>query len=63
MQETFGDTVSQKVRILYGGSVTSSNAASLICEPDVDGFLIGGASLDIEELATIVQLSSYKNRI
>jgi triosephosphate isomerase len=35
----------QKTRILYGGSVTESNAATLIGKPDVDGFLVGGASL------------------
>jgi triosephosphate isomerase len=34
-----------KIRILYGGSVTESNAATLIAKPDVDGFLVGGASL------------------
>lgn len=36
---------SQKTRILYGGSVTESNADTLIGKPDVDGFLVGGASL------------------
>ena len=34
-----------KTRILYGGSVTEKNAAELISKPDVDGFLVGGASL------------------
>lgn len=34
-----------EVRILYGGSVTDTNAAELISKPDVDGFLVGGASL------------------
>jgi len=33
------------VRILYGGSVTDKNAAELIGKPDIDGFLVGGASL------------------
>ena len=35
----------EKTRILYGGSVTDKNAAELIEKPDVDGFLVGGASL------------------
>lgn len=56
--ETFGQEVSQGVRILYGGSVTSANAANLIAEPDVDGFLIGGASLNTQELTRIVMLAS-----
>ena len=40
-------------RILYGGSVKSSNAESLISQPDIDGFLVGGASLDVEEFNVI----------
>ena len=53
-----------QVRILYGGSVTSKNAAELISQPDVDGFLIGGAALDVEELAKIARLAlkSTKSR-
>ena len=62
LRRTFDNNVANSVRILYGGSVTSSNASSLISEPDVDGFLIGGASLEVEELASIVKLASYKNR-
>ncbi len=42
------------VRILYGGSVKASNAAEIIAQPDVDGALVGGASLDGTEFATIV---------
>jgi triosephosphate isomerase len=43
------------VRILYGGSVKPENADELIALPDVDGFLVGGASLDAESFATIVR--------
>ncbi len=42
------------VRILYGGSVKASNAAEIVAQPDVDGALVGGASLDGPEFATIV---------
>ena len=42
------------VRVLYGGSVTPGNAAGLLSQPDVDGALVGGASLDPEPFATIV---------
>ncbi|WP_324254902.1 triose-phosphate isomerase [Fluctibacter halophilus] len=47
--------VAQGLRILYGGSVKSSNAAELFGQPDVDGGLIGGASLDPEEFLRICQ--------
>ncbi|WEV64817.1 triose-phosphate isomerase [Bifidobacterium sp. ESL0732] len=57
LHETFGSKVSDMVRILYGGSVTSKNAVELISQPDVDGFLIGGASLDADELAKICRLT------
>ena len=42
------------VRILYGGSVNAGNAAELLAQPDVDGALVGGASLDPDEFAAIV---------
>jgi triosephosphate isomerase (TIM) len=45
----------QAVRILYGGSVKSSNAAEIMAQPDVDGALVGGASLDADEFAKIVE--------
>lgn len=56
IRETFGDETATSLRILYGGSVTSKNASQLITQPDVDGFLVGGASLHPEELAKIVRL-------
>jgi triosephosphate isomerase len=43
-----------RVRILYGGSVKPANAAELLALPDVDGALVGGASLDPEDFAAIV---------
>ncbi len=42
------------VRVLYGGSVKPENAAELLALPDVDGALVGGASLDAESFAPIV---------
>jgi triosephosphate isomerase len=50
--------VAQRVRILYGGSVTAANAAELLALPDVDGALVGGASLDPAEFATIVSAAT-----
>ncbi|MGI8777603.1 MAG: triose-phosphate isomerase [Acidimicrobiales bacterium] len=50
-----GDTVAASVRIQYGGSVKSSNIADIMAQPDIDGALVGGASLDPDEFAKIVQ--------
>jgi len=47
--------IAAAMRILYGGSVKASNVAEIMAKPDVDGALIGGASLDPEELAKIVK--------
>jgi len=47
--------IASNMRILYGGSVKSSNIAEIMKKSDVDGALIGGASLDPEELAKIVK--------
>ena len=46
------------VRIQYGGSVKAANAAELMAQPDIDGALVGGASLDPDEFAKIVQFGS-----
>ncbi|MCW3063778.1 MAG: triosephosphate isomerase [Solirubrobacterales bacterium] len=46
---------SERVRILYGGSVKPEGAGDLIAQPDIDGFLVGGASLDPEAFAAIVR--------
>ena len=48
----------ESVRILYGGSVKSSNAAEIMAEADVDGALVGGASLDPAEFAKIVEAAA-----
>ena len=45
------------VRIQYGGSVKASNVAEIMAQPDVDGALVGGASLKAEEFAAIVLFS------
>ena len=45
----------QRTRVLYGGSVKGENCAELLCLPDIDGALVGGASLDAESFADIVE--------
>ena len=49
----FGET-GDRIRIQYGGSVKPGNAAELMSQPDIDGALVGGASLDPESFASIV---------
>lgn len=50
----FGDAVANQTSILYGGSVKPANAADLFIQPDIDGALVGGASLDVTQFAAIV---------
>lgn len=52
--ETHGSEIADKTRILYGGSVKPDNIATLMSQPDVDGALVGGASLEAESFAQIV---------
>ncbi len=53
LTESFGD-VAEKVRIQYGGSVNPGNAKELLAQPDIDGALVGGASLKADSFAAIV---------
>ena len=53
----FDDAVARKVRIQYGGSVKPANARELMSQPDVDGALVGGASLEVRSFSDIIKLS------
>jgi triosephosphate isomerase len=53
--------IADNVQILYGGSVKGANAAQLFGMPDIDGGLIGGASLDADEMLTICRAASTAN--
>jgi triosephosphate isomerase (TIM) len=53
--ETFGPEAGLRVRIQYGGSAKASNAVDLLRQPDIDGLLVGGASLDPDEFSKIIQ--------
>ena len=50
--------VAERVRILYGGSVKADNIDALMAQPDIDGALVGGASIDGEEFVKIVKYQS-----
>ena len=56
LMEAWGKETAERLRILYGGSVTPDNIATLISEPDIDGALVGGASLKAETVLNIVRL-------
>jgi triosephosphate isomerase len=54
----FGDEVAQNIRILYGGSVKANNAADFFGQPEIDGGLVGGASLKAEDFVKIVEAAA-----
>ena len=55
LRAQYGALVSRKVCILYGGSMNAKNCAGLLAQPDIDGGLIGGASLKVEDFAAIIR--------
>ena len=59
--ETFTPEAGESVRILYGGSVKAANIAAIMAQPDVDGALVGGASLQAEEFAAIARFYDMPN--
>lgn len=63
LQELFPTLSGDKVRILYGGSVKSANTKQLIRTPGIDGFLIGGASLDVDEYVKIAEITRLETKV
>jgi triosephosphate isomerase len=59
LAELLGDDTAAATRILYGGSVKSGNIAGFMRQPNVDGALVGGASLDIPEFSAIVRYQKH----
>lgn len=59
LTDLYGAELADGVRVLYGGSVKSSNVAAIMAEPDVDGALVGGASLDPGEFAAICRFRDH----
>jgi triosephosphate isomerase len=62
LTEKYGSEVADAVRIQYGGSVKANNIAQIMSQPDVDGALVGGASLDAEGFAAIVRFPEHVSR-
>jgi len=55
LTELFGADAAQSIRVLYGGSVTALNASEYFARPEIDGALVGGASLKVDEFLAITQ--------
>ncbi|HEX2131995.1 MAG TPA: triose-phosphate isomerase [Actinophytocola sp.] len=58
LAEKYGDQIAAEVRVLYGGSVKSGNIGDLVKQDDIDGALVGGASLDAEEFTKLCALAA-----
>jgi triosephosphate isomerase len=56
LRQWFGGEAAERCRVIYGGSVKPDNIRQLIAEPDVDGALVGGASLDLKSFADIITM-------
>ncbi|MGO3146866.1 MAG: triose-phosphate isomerase [Leucobacter sp.] len=59
LRQLRGDHVADTTRVLYGGSVASQNVAAFLKQPNVDGALVGGASLKVDEFSRIVQFRKH----
>jgi len=59
LSEAWGTAPAESTRILYGGSVKATNIASLMRQPNIDGALVGGASLDVSEFASICRFLKH----
>ena len=58
LKDLFGAETAEAIRILYGGSVTAANAAEFFAQPDIDGALVGGASLKSDEFIAIAKAAA-----
>jgi triosephosphate isomerase (TIM) len=55
ISERHGGEIADRIRILYGGSVNATNVAALMAQPDIDGCLVGAASLKVDEFSAIAR--------
>ncbi|WDZ84213.1 triose-phosphate isomerase [Micromonospora cathayae] len=62
LAELYDQATADQVRVLYGGSVKAANVAAIMAKPDVDGALVGGASLDAEEFVQICRFPEHISR-
>ncbi|MDR7278011.1 triose-phosphate isomerase [Catenuloplanes atrovinosus] len=62
LAKKYGEETAATVRVLYGGSVKANNVAQIMAQPDVDGALVGGASIDAEQFVQIVRFPEHVAR-
>jgi triosephosphate isomerase len=62
IENQYGSDVSERISILYGGSVNASNAANLFLQNDIDGALVGSASLNADDFIEIINSSDQKHK-
>ncbi|MFA5874627.1 MAG: triose-phosphate isomerase [Anaerolineales bacterium] len=60
LAEMYDEATAQAVRVLYGGSVTAANAVEFFGQPEIDGALVGGASLKVDEFVAIVRAAAER---
>ncbi|MBZ0303619.1 MAG: triose-phosphate isomerase [Anaerolineae bacterium] len=60
LADLYGDSVAQAVRIQYGGSVKPDNMAEFMAQPDIDGALVGGAALKLDDFAKLVEIAAQQ---
>jgi triosephosphate isomerase (TIM) len=60
LAEMYGEAAAQAIRVLYGGSVTAANAVEFFGQPEIDGALVGGASLKVDEFVAIVRAAAER---
>ena len=58
LTKMFGDTIAEQIRLQYGGSVKPGNASELLSQPNIDGALVGGASLKADDFKAIIQAAA-----
>ena len=62
LAKMYSDSTAEQIRIQYGGSAKPANTAELMSCPDVDGLLVGGASLKIEDFASMIEITAKLNQ-
>ena len=60
VEELYGSSVATAIRIQYGGSVKPGNMAEYMSQPDIDGGLVGGASLNVEDFAALIEIAAQE---
>jgi triosephosphate isomerase (TIM) len=60
LAELYSEEAAQAIRVLYGGSVTAANAVEFFSQPEIDGALVGGASLKVDEFVAIVRAAAER---